>query len=140
MHYTRAGLGRSFGARSLPPMRQREEGEEVKGYLNLHRKSSLPDAHEGSLQLAKESAAHAGTLADLAGKGAEPWHKTGSGGFLRNVVYGFNDGLTANFGLVAGVIGAAVPPHVIVISGVAGMFADALSVGSSGHLAAKGEP
>ena len=26
-----------------------------------------------------------------------------SGGLLRSIVYGFNDGLTANFGLVAGV-------------------------------------
>ena len=135
----RAWFGRRFGTRYLLPMLLREEGEEVKGYLNLHNESSLPDAQEVSLQLAKESAAHAGTLAELAGKGAEPWHKTGSGGFLRNVVYGFNDGLTANFGLVAGVIGAAVQPHVIMISGVAGMIADALSMGSSGYLAAKSE-
>src|SRR5437773_436237 len=70
---------------------------------------------------------------------AEPWHKTESGGFLRNVVYGFNDGLTANFGLVAGVIGAAVAPHMVLLSGIAGMIADALSMGSSGYLAAKSE-
>src|SRR5439155_1065375 len=69
----------------------------------------------------------------------EPWHKTESGGFLRNVVYGFNDGLTANFGLVAGVIGAAVAPHMVLLSGIAGMIADALSMGSSGYLAAKSE-
>jgi vacuolar iron transporter family protein len=135
----RAWFGRRFGTRYLLPMLLHEEGEEVKGYLNLHKASSQPDAQEVSLQLAKESAAHAGTLADLAGKGNEPWHKTGSGGFLRNVVYGFNDGLTANFGLVAGVIGAAVQPHMIMISGVAGMIADALSMGSSGYLAAKSE-
>src|SRR5919204_4607396 len=135
----RAWFGRQFGTRYLLPMLLREEGEEVKGYLNLHKVSEQPDAQEVSLQLAKESAAHAGTLADLAGKGAEPWHKTGSGGFLRNVVYGFNDGLTANFGLVAGVIGAAVQPHMIMISGVAGMIADALSMGASGYLAAKSE-
>src|ERR1044072_4938400 len=135
----RAWFGRRFGTRYLLPMLLREEGQEVKGYLNLHRESSHADAQEVSLQLAKESAAHAGTLADLAGKGPEPWHKTGSGGFLRNVVYGFDDGLTANFGLVAGVIGAAVPAHVIMISGVAGMIADALSMGASGYLAAKSE-
>ncbi|HEV8511191.1 MAG TPA: VIT1/CCC1 transporter family protein [Gemmatimonadales bacterium] len=135
----RAWFGRRFGTGYLLPMLLREEGEEVKSYLHLHRESSLLDAQEVSLQLAKESAAHAGTLAELAGKGSEPWHKTGSGGFLRNVVYGFNDGLTANFGLVAGVIGAAVQPHVIMISGVAGMIADALSMGSSGYLAAKSE-
>jgi len=135
----RAWFGRRFGTRYLLPLLLREEGQEVKGYLNLHKASSQADAQEVSLQLAKESAAHAGTLADLAGKSAEPWHKTGSGGFLRNVVYGFNDGLTANFGLVAGVIGAAVQPHMIMISGVAGMIADALSMGSSGYLAAKSE-
>src|SRR3989442_7675374 len=132
----RAWFGRRFGTRYLLPLLRREEGQEVKGYLDLHRESSLPDAQEVSLQLAKESAAHAGTLADLAGKGNEPWHKTGSGGFLRNVVYGFNDGLTANFGLVAGVIGAAVQPHVIMISGVAGMIARSLSVGASCYLRA----
>ncbi|HJS42818.1 MAG TPA: VIT1/CCC1 transporter family protein [Gemmatimonadales bacterium] len=135
----RAWFGRRFGTRLLLPLLLREEGEEVKGYLDLHNASTLPDAQEVSLQLAKESAAHAETLAGIAGKGAEPWHKSGSGGFLRNVVYGFNDGLTANFGLVAGVIGAAVEPHVIMISGVAGMIADALSMGSSGYLAAKSE-
>lgn len=135
----RAWFGRRFGTRLLLPLLLREEGEEVKGYLDLHNASTLPDAQEVSLQLAKESAAHAETLASIAGKGAEPWHNIGSGGYLRNVVYGFNDGLTANFGLVAGVIGAAVQPHVIMISGVAGMIADALSMGSSGYLAAKSE-
>jgi VIT1/CCC1 family predicted Fe2+/Mn2+ transporter len=55
------------------------------------------------------------------------------------VVYGFNDGLTANFGLVAGVIGANVAPHVVIVSGIAGAIADALSMGASGYLAAKSE-
>jgi VIT1/CCC1 family predicted Fe2+/Mn2+ transporter len=62
-----------------------------------------------------------------------------SGGFLRNVVYGFNDGLTANFGLIAGVIGAAVEPRFVVVSGIAGLLADSLSMGSSGYLAAKSQ-
>src|SRR5881392_2231058 len=135
----RAWIGRRFGPNYLLPLLLREEGQEVKGYMDLHKQASFDDAREVSLKLAKESAAHAGTLADLAGKSAEPWHKTESGGFLRNVVYGFNDGLTANFGLVAGVIGAAAQPHMIMISGVAGMIADALSMGSSGYLAAKSE-
>ena len=58
---------------------------------------------------------------------------------LRNIVYGFNDGLTANFGLIAGVIGASAAPHIILISGIAGMIADSLSMGSSGYLAAVSE-
>ena len=135
----RAWFGRRFGPNYLLPLLLREEGQEVKGYMDLHKEASFEDAREVSLQLAKESAAHAETLAGLAGRAAEPWHKTGSGGFLRNVVYGFNDGLTANFGLVAGVIGAEVAPHILLVSGIAGMFADALSMGASGYLAAKSE-
>jgi VIT1/CCC1 family predicted Fe2+/Mn2+ transporter/rubrerythrin len=135
----RAWIGRRFGPGYLLPLLLREEGQEVKGYMDLHNQASFADAREVSLKLARESAAHAETLAGLAGRAAEPWHKTESGGFLRNVVYGFNDGLTANFGLVAGVIGASVAPHIVLLSGIAGMFADALSMGASGYLAAKSE-
>src|SRR2546425_10714432 len=134
-----AWLGGRSGARYLLPLLLREEGREVKGYMDLHRQASTDDARSVSLTLAKESAAHAETLAGLAGRAAEPWHKTGSGGFLRNVGYGFNDGLTANFRLGAGVIGAEVAPHILLVSGVAGMFADALAMGDSGCLAAESE-
>jgi len=134
-----AWLGRRFGPRYLLPLLLREEGREVKGYLDLHRRTGPGAARDVSLTLARESAHHAETLAGLTGTGPEPWHRTESGGFLRNVVYGFNDGLTANFGLVAGVIGAEVAPHVVLITGVAGTFADALSMGASGYLAAKSE-
>src|SRR5437667_370585 len=105
------------------------------GQLRLF--SSMPDLDKTTLH--NRSGAHADTLADLAGKAAEPWHRTESGGYLRNVVYGFNDGLTANFRLVAGVLGAAAAPHIVLVSGIAGMIADALSMGASGYLAAKSE-
>ena len=75
----------------------------------------------------------------MMGREGEPWHTGGAGGLLRSIVYGFNDGLTANFGLVAGIVGADVAPHIVIISGVAGALADALSMGSSGYLAAKSE-
>src|SRR2546430_613310 len=135
----RAWFGRRFGPGYLLPLLLREEGQEVKGYMDLHKQASFDDARQVSLKLAKESAAHAETLAGLARRAAEPWHKTGAGGFLRNVGYGVNDGLTADFGLVAGGVGAeGGPPHVLV-SGISGMFADALSMGASGYLAAKSE-
>ena len=137
-----AWLGRRFGPGFLLPMLLAEEGREVKGYLDMHRRTAegAPGGGE-ALLLARESAEHATTLAGIAGQSSEPWHRTASGGFLRNVVYGFNDGLTANFGLVAGVIGAtAAQQHqAVVVAGVAGLIADALSMGSSGYLAAKSE-
>jgi vacuolar iron transporter family protein len=137
-----ARLGRWFGPKLLLPMLLAEEGREVRGYLSMHRATPVGVPGRGeALLLARESADHASTLGDISGKGVEPWHRTESGGFLRNVVYGFNDGLTANFGLVAGMIGAtAIAAHqTIVLAGVAGLIADALSMGASGYLAAKSE-
>ena len=134
-----ARLARVFGPSMLLGILLREEGQEVRSYLDLYRDTGAGAVKDAALTLAKESAHHAGALTELAGRSGEPWHRTETGGFLRNVVYGFNDGLTANFGLVAGVIGAAVAPHIVVVSGVAGMIADALSMGSSGYLAAKSE-
>ena len=137
-----AMLGRAFGPGFLLPMLLAEEGREVKAYLDMHRSTQLGVAgRDEALTLAKESAEHATTLNTIAGRTGEPWHRTGAGGFLRNVVYGFNDGLTANFGLVAGVLGATSgsQDHAIIVAGVAGLIADALSMGSSGYLAAQSE-
>ena len=137
-----AWLGRRFGPGFLLPHLLREEGREVKGYLDLHQRTprGAPGGGE-ALLLARESAEHASELAGISGKSSEPWHRTESGGFLRNVVYGFNDGLTANFGLVAGVLGATgtAQYHAVIVAGVSGLIADALSMGSSGYLAAQSE-
>jgi len=134
---------RRFGPGFLLPMLLEEEGREVKSYLRLSHQSAEEDARSAALRLARESAEHAGSLAGLSGAAGEPWHKTGAGGLLRNLVYGFNDGLTANFGLVAGMLGAqghlSISGHAVVVAGFAGMVADALSMGSSGYLAAKSE-
>lgn len=139
----RAWLARRLGGGFLLPLLLAEEGREVKGYLQLYQESPEGPSGPTALLLAKESKGHAETLAGMAGKNAEPWHQTGAGGFLRNVVYGFNDGLTANFGLLAGVLGARASlgsaEHAVLVAGLAGMVADALSMGSSGYLAAKSE-
>ena len=134
-----AWTARRFGPSILLGLLLKEEGQEVKGYLDLYKETDPGAVKDAALTLAKESAEHAETLSGIAGTSGEPWHRAESGGFLRNVVYGFNDGLTANFGLVAGVIGASVASHIVVVTGVAGMIADALSMGSSGYLAAKSE-
>jgi len=139
----RAWLARRFGPQLLLPLLLEEEGREVKGYLSLYRESPSGVAGPTALTLARESKEHADRLASISGRSGEPWHKTGAGGFLRNVVYGFNDGLTANFGLVAGMVGAQATlgetGHAVLVAGLAGMVADALSMGSSGYLAAKSE-
>jgi len=131
-------VGKSFGAKTLLPMLIRSEGQEMQEYL---RESINAEGEKHTVvgQMARESGEHAERLMQFSEQTDEPWHHVSSGGFLRSVVYGFNDGLTANFGLVMGVIGARVEHNFILISGLAGMIADALSMGSSSFLAAKSE-
>jgi vacuolar iron transporter family protein len=141
----RVVIARVLGGGVLLPALLREEGREVRNYLTLYKAAPAGPAGPVALQLAKESKEHAERLARLSGQDgqSEPWHRTGAGGLLRNLVYGFNDGLTANFGLVAGMIGAQRSldgaGHAVLVAGLAGMLADALSMGSSGYLAAKSE-
>jgi vacuolar iron transporter family protein len=134
-----AWVAKRFGTGLVLPLMLAEEGREVQAYLGMARHASNRQTHQAAVDIASDSAVHARELAEVMGREGEPWHVGGSGGYLRSVVYGFNDGLTANFGLVAGVLGADVAPHVVIISGVAGAIADALSMGSSGYLAAKSE-
>ena len=134
-----AWAARKLGPGAVLPMILREEGREVAAYLRLARQSTDPSTSETASALAADSAMHAQELAQMLGRPVEPWHSSEAGGYLRSVIYGFNDGLTANFGLLAGVIGASFSPQTVVISGVAGAVADALSMGASGYLAAKSQ-
>ena len=136
---TLAWVARRFGSSLVLPIIVRQETREVGSYLRLARHSSQQSTHDAAMAIATESAKHARDLSVSIGGDSEPWHATLGAGYLRSVVYGFNDGLTANFGLVAGVIGADVAPNLVIVTGVAGALADALSMGSSGYLAAKSE-
>lgn len=156
-----AWLARHGSAQAVLGLRVADESREVRLYLTeskavettgipgLTSEASTgipqPERHQPAeigktvRSIAREEANHAEVLSELRGSAGEPWHRSGSGGFLRNVIYGFNDGLTANFGLVMGVIGAQVPDTAVVLSGISGLVADALSMGGSGFLAAKSE-
>jgi VIT1/CCC1 family predicted Fe2+/Mn2+ transporter len=134
-----AWYARRFGSEFPLSQMLGEEASEVKDYLTLHRNSIRKDVKETALILAKESAMHTESLQELTGTSGEPWHKTESGGMVGNIVYGFNDGLTANFGLVVGIIAATSDVSTILVTGIIGTVADSLSMGASGYLAAKSE-
>jgi len=61
-------------------------------------------------------------------------------GWIGDAIYGVNDGLGAIFGIVSGVSGATLGNSKwVLLSGLAGMIASALSMGSGAFLAAKSE-
>jgi VIT1/CCC1 family predicted Fe2+/Mn2+ transporter len=129
-------LARLVGPKFVLTLLRQQEGREVKRFLDEARAGQYD---EGLARLARESAAHAQLLGRLTGARGDPWHHNETGGMLRNVVYGFNDGLTANFGLIAGVIGAAVSRELVLLTGISGLVASAFSMGASGYLAAQSQ-
>jgi VIT1/CCC1 family predicted Fe2+/Mn2+ transporter len=64
-----------------------------------------------------------GALAQMEGR-----HRGTGGNALRAAVLGANDGLTSVLSLVMGVAGAGLPSHSILITGLAGMLAGAISM------------
>ncbi len=70
--------------------------------------------------------------------GMEAWEMGGGGG-VRDVIFGANDGLVSILALVAGVYGAITESHLILIAGVAGAVAGAISMGAGAYLSSKSE-
>jgi len=70
--------------------------------------------------------------------GMEGWEMGGGGG-VRDVIFGANDGLVSILALVAGVYGAIIESHPILIAGVAGAVAGAISMGAGAYLSSKSE-
>jgi predicted membrane protein (TIGR00267 family) len=116
-----------------------------------------PDTDVLLEQIAAEDQEHAGALRSLLqGQGAarqqphslqsrldrilarESWHTRG-GGWIAGAIYGVNDGLAAVFGIVAGTSAATSGGHLVLIAGLAGAIASAVSMGSGAYLATKSE-
>jgi VIT1/CCC1 family predicted Fe2+/Mn2+ transporter len=55
--------------------------------------------------------------------------------YVREFIYGANDGLITTFAVVAGVSGGGLPQHVVLIVGAANLFADGLSMATGNYLA-----
>lgn len=95
----------------------------------------------------REEKVHGKLLTDIATPQArldgmlkkEKWHVRG-GGWIGQAIYGMNDGIGSVFGVVAGVAGATNASALfVIVSGIAGVIANALSMGAGAYLATKSE-
>jgi VIT1/CCC1 family predicted Fe2+/Mn2+ transporter len=59
--------------------------------------------------------------------------------YIKDVVYGANDGLITTFAVIASVIGADLGTRVILIVGTASLLADGVSMAASDYLASQSE-
>ena len=128
-----------------------QEEEDIAIYEQLLKDVGDEESHQIARDAIRDEQEHARTLHLLAGSVHSPahaldlilrrekWHVR-SGNWIGDAIYGVNDGLGAVFGIVSGVAGATRADHrYVVLAGVAGTFASALSMGSGAYLAAKSE-
>ncbi len=59
--------------------------------------------------------------------------------YIRDIIYGANDGIITTFAIMAGVVGANLSPSIIVIMGFANLFADGFSMAISNYQAIESE-
>lgn len=59
--------------------------------------------------------------------------------YLKDMVYGANDGLVTTFAVIAGVAGASLDPVIVIFLGMANLLADGFSMAASSYLAASSE-
>jgi VIT1/CCC1 family predicted Fe2+/Mn2+ transporter/rubrerythrin len=104
---------------------------------------TVREDEQGHSRLMHKAGTAAETASNLQGRldvilHRESWHKRG-GGWIGQAIYGANDGLGSVFGIVSGVAGATAGGPAVLVAGLAGMLASALSMGSGAYLASKAE-
>jgi len=70
--------------------------------------------------------------------GMEAWEIRGGGG-VRDMIFGANDGLVSTLAFVAGVVGAITNPSIVLLSGVAELFAGTISMAVGSYQSSKSE-
>lgn len=70
--------------------------------------------------------------------GMEAWEIHGGSG-VRDMIFGANDGLVSTLAFVAGVMGAISDPNIILLSGIAELFAGTISMAAGAYQSSKSE-
>jgi len=121
-------LARRFGPRFVLPAIAANEFADRDKYASQADAAHLSADERGHAAVVQAAAGSAKGISGEAIARAEPWHRRGGGNELRAAVLGANDGLVSNLALVMGMAGAGTPGGTVLLSGVAGLVAGALSM------------
>jgi VIT1/CCC1 family predicted Fe2+/Mn2+ transporter len=121
-------VARTFGpSLVVPTIAEREAAEQAMYDDQGEALARMPGDERSHARLFRELAGgkgvEGGTIARIEGR-----HRAGGGNQLRAAVLGANDGLVSNLSISMGVAGASSGGHAVLIAGMAGMLAGALSM------------
>lgn len=154
-HRLRLWLARALGTEAALRRQEVQEQRDIARYGAQRQQAYASDAEARRMlgEIQREEKVHArliGRVAPAIGPQnaldlllrRERWHGRG-GGWIADAIYGVNDGLGAVFGIISGVAGATLNSpegsRYVLVAGLAGMMASALSMGSGAYLAVKSE-
>ncbi|MCU1403361.1 MAG: rubrerythrin family protein [Microbacteriaceae bacterium] len=116
-------LARTFGSVFVLALAQRAEA-----------RSPYESDADATPAMAADERIHGEVVRGLAARG-----RNRLSGTFRAAVFGANDGLVSNLALVIGVSASGVATHVVLITGVAGLLAGALSMGAGEYVSVRSQ-
>lgn len=131
-----AGIARVAGVDAVVPVLIRLEAADATKYLSV---DAAPET------MSEEETQHGQALARIAGidqrdiAAREGRHRTSVGGALRAGTFGVNDGLVSNLALVMGVAGGTSDQEIVLLAGVAGLIAGAMSMAAGEWISVKSQ-
>jgi vacuolar iron transporter family protein len=122
-------LGRRFGPQMILPAIQNMEATGSNDYATMENAMGMRSQEQSHARLLDQitgtvkGGISGGVLMQLEGR-----HRSAGGNALRAAVLGANDGLVSNLSLVMGVAGATLAGKGVLIAGIAGLLAGAISM------------
>lgn len=141
--YWRTLLGNDVGMPRSPGFSTRLLGFMARHFGNVFVLAMMQTAEQrnpyetdadATAQMRADEAIHAEIVRGLAAQGREKM----SGNF-RAAIFGANDGLVSNLALVLGVIGSGLGTNIIVLTGISGLLAGALSMAAGEYISVKSQ-
>ena len=135
-------FGRILGHDSMLNALESGEGDAVSGYTSQVDVFKDKSIHEKLKKIIPEEKTHSRILDEIRGKPPGPmtgerWHQGGD--YIRDVIFGMNDGLLSTFSLIMGIAGAAVSNALVLLAGLAGAVAGAISMAAGAYVSTKAE-
>ncbi len=116
-------LARRFGSVFILALAQRAEA-----------RSPYADDADATAAMAADERIHEEVVRGLAARG-----RNRLSGTFRAAVFGANDGLVSNLSLVLGVSASGVAPSIVLLTGLAGLLAGALSMGAGEYVSVRSQ-
>jgi len=136
-------FGKIIGHKSLLiKISEEAESSAFNGYFKQVDIFKDKEIHNILRNILLDEKSHSKILSELNGKVITPFHNERlhkGGASIKDIIFGMNDGLLSIFSLITGISGAAVSNAIVLLSGLAGATAGAISMAAGAYVSTKAQ-